>query len=92
MTPRRRLRYRTLVRQTLASWGWTRHLIVERVDGRGGIPWEDLQALKDEALGVEACAVEFYPTECEVVNEINRRHLWEIPDGLMVPPLSRRDS
>lgn len=70
------------------SWGPTRHLAVERRDGRDGIPWDDLQALKDEYLGPEVCAVEFYPAVGDVVNERNRRHLWEVSD-FMVPPLRR---
>lgn len=34
----------------------------------------------------EVCCVEFYPAERDVVNERNRRHLWEMP---MRPPLRR---
>jgi hypothetical protein len=90
MNARRRLCYQTTVTPTIASWGWTRHLTVARIDGKGGIPWDDLQELKDEALGAAACAVEFYPPADEVVNEVNRRHLWEVPDEFMVPPLSKR--
>lgn len=96
MTPRRRALYQTQVTDVTASWGSTRHLVVWRHDGKGGIPWEDLQELKDEALGKDVCAVEFYPRKWEVVNEVNRRHLWEIPDVLpggveLTPPLNRKD-
>lgn len=59
--------------------GWIRKLSVERVDGRDGIGWDELQALKDELLGPDAVAVEVYPPADEVVNERNRRHLWEFP-------------
>ena len=59
--------------------GWARKLSVERIDGLDGIPWDDLQALKDEAFGRDAAAVEVYPPADEVVNERNRRHLWEWP-------------
>jgi hypothetical protein len=53
------------------------------VDGRGGIGWDVLQALKDEYLGADAVAVEVYPAARDVVNEVNRRHLWEVPPGFL---------
>ena len=67
------------------AWGIVRHLVVERVNGKGGIPWDVLQALKDEELGPDACAVEFYPPADKVVNEVNKRHLWEVPADLELP-------
>jgi len=67
----------------------TRHLVVERHDGKGGIPWEVLQAAKDEALGPDALAVEIYPERDDVVNEVNRRHLWEVP-SMMIEGLTLR--
>ena len=74
---------RLQVLHKLAPWGMTRHLVVERHDGGGGIPWETLQAAKDEALGPDVVAVEIFPAECDVVNEVNRRHLWEVPSDLI---------
>jgi len=70
-------RLQTQVVETLHG----RHLVVERYDGKDGITWEQLQQAKNEALGHDAVAVEIYPAEDDVVNEVNRRHLWEIhPD------------
>jgi hypothetical protein len=80
--------YNVQVLETNAPWGPARHMTVERVDGRDGIPWDVLQQLKDEYLGPDACAVEFYPPAGQVVNEINRRHLWEVPADW--PPLTNR--
>ena len=46
------------------------------------IPWVDLQRLKAEA-GFGACdAVEVYPSDCDVVNVANMRHLWIMADVL----------
>lgn len=50
------------------------------IDSKGGwqqdIPWEDLQRLKGE-LGFGALdAVEVYPSDKDVVNVANMRHLW----------------
>ena len=40
------------------------------------------QALKNEALGEDVCAIEVYPMQAHVVNEQNYRHLWEVPEEL----------
>lgn len=56
-----------------------RRLSVKRVDGGDGIPWDDLQMLKDEHLGFGAVAVEVYPAAWHLVDEMNCRHLWEVP-------------
>ena len=67
------------VLETDAFWGPTRHLKVERVDGKDGITWDELQRIKDEYLGPDVAAVEFFPPTDNVVDEINMRHLWEVP-------------
>lgn len=54
------------------------HLIVRRRDGRDGISWDELQAVKNESVGPEACCVEVYPRSDEVVDETNARHLWVV--------------
>lgn len=80
------------VLSTRAPWGSTRHLVVERDDGKDGITWEQLQAAKDEALGPDVVAVEVYPAAGDVVNEVNRRHLWEVPSDLLAGLTLRRGS
>jgi len=44
-----------------------------------GITWDDLQRLKAEAGFADACAVELFPADTEVVNVANIRHLWILP-------------
>jgi hypothetical protein len=86
MNAKRRLRYSAQVLEVRTpSWGCIRHLRVWRNDGRGGIPWDDLQDIKDEMLGAETCAIEFYPPAGLLVNEAHIRHLWEVPDAGMIP-------
>lgn len=66
----------------LAPWGkLTRHVKVKRRDGKDGIPWDDLQNIKNEALGADTIAVEVYPAADRVVDELNMRHLWEVPQN-----------
>ena len=63
--------------------GWVRHLKVKRYDGREGISWDVLQSIKNELLGPDALAIEFYPPAQSVVDETNMRHLWELPAELL---------
>ena len=70
--------------------GFVDHITIERVDGRDGIPWDHLQAIKNEILGEDAWAIEVYPPEAELVNEVNRRHLWRLPFGTPLPNLKHR--
>ena len=58
-----------------ASWGMTEHLKVKRRDGKDGISWDTLQQIKNDVLGGDICAVEIYPPENEVVNEVNMKNL-----------------
>jgi hypothetical protein len=56
------------------------HLVIERYDKQPiTVEWDVIQAIKNEAVGEEFCAVEIYPPEDMVVNEVNRRHLWLVP-------------
>jgi hypothetical protein len=66
----------------------TRCLQVRRADGKSGISWDQLQKLKNEYLGKETCCVEFYPPDDNLVNEVNMRHLWEVPEEML--PMGRR--
>ena len=44
------------------------------------ISWEQLQAVKNKALGIDAVAIEIFPPDSEVVNLRNTRHLWFSPE------------
>ncbi len=74
------MKFQVQVLETQAPWGWSRHLKVQRTDGKDGITWDELQKIKDEYFGPEVAAVEFYPPSHRVVNEVNMRHLYEVPD------------
>ena len=73
-------KFQVQVLEVKAPWGWCRHLKVQRTDGKDGITWDQLQQIKDEHLGPEVAAVEFYPPIANVVDELNMRHLWEVPE------------
>lgn len=63
--------------------GWVRHLKVKRRGGGEGIGWDVLQTIKNELLGPDALAIQFYPPAHDVVDDTNMRHLWEIPADLL---------
>ena len=86
-----RTRYEATVSIThSAQHGPLRHLRVQRRDGRDGITWDTLQRIKDDVLGTDVVAVEIYPAQENLVNEINARHLWEVPTELIDFGLGRR--
>lgn len=61
-------------------WGIIQHLIIRRHDGAEiAASWDVLQQIKNDMVGSEVMAVELYPPESEVVNEVNWRHLWIVP-------------
>ena len=47
-----------------------------------GIPWDELQKIKNEVGYEDFDAVEIYPKERDVVNVSNMRHLWVMPEQL----------
>lgn len=77
--------YTTFCTERWTEWGAVLHLRVLRVDGRDGISWDDLQRIKNEIVGADRLAVEVYPPEAELVNEVNMRHLWVLPEGMALP-------
>ena len=63
------------------------HLRIRRHDGKPvNCDWDTIQAIKNQALGEDSTAIEFYPARSNVVNEANYRHLW-VTD--LVPPLNQ---
>jgi hypothetical protein len=65
-------------------WGVIQHLIIRRHDGAEiAAKWDVLQQIKNDMVGAEAFAVEMYPAESAVVDEVNWRLLWIIPAEAM---------
>ena len=69
--------------------GHVLHIKVQKVSRRGGISWDTLQQIKNEIAGDEAVAIEIYPPESQVVDELNMRHLWVMPPDMPLPTLRR---
>ena len=55
---------------------------IMRGDGRwdDGISWDELQKIKQETGHGDRFAVEVYPSDDDVVNVGNLRHLWILPE------------
>ncbi len=75
------LGYHVLVDDTLG------HLCVAH---DGAITWDHLQSIKTEVWGTEARAIEVYPDERNLVNNINMRHLWRLGVDDFCPDLLGR--
>lgn len=52
------------------------------------VGWDELQAIKNGRLGACTLAVEVFPPIEDLVDEVNYRHLWEIPRGWDQLPLN----
>jgi hypothetical protein len=46
------------------------------VEHDGSITWDELQTIKNDIFGSDACAIEIYPPASSVVNNVPMRHLW----------------
>lgn len=46
------------------------------------ISWDEIQRLKHECGRGDKHAVEIYPSDDDIVNSANMRHLWVLPDRL----------
>lgn len=51
---------------------------------REDITWDDLQRLKSEAGYGDACAVELFPPDDNIVNVANMRHLFIVPEPIFM--------
>ncbi len=54
-------------------------LMIRRHDASTQVPWRDKQRIKNELLGKEVLAIEFYPPESQLFDNANVYHL-------LVPP------
>ena len=53
------------------------HLIIERHDRQEvQATWSEIQVIKNEIAGPDVAMYEVYPSEGNVVNEVNKRHFW----------------
>lgn len=53
----------------------------------GNISWDILQKIKNSVWGVSSRAIEVYPKEEDVVNNVNARHLWLLGSDDFCPDL-----
>lgn len=58
---------------------------------RDGIPWDDLQRLKGECGYGSLDAVEVFPSDADLVNVANMRHLWVMRQPVSFAWRSRKE-
>jgi hypothetical protein len=54
--------------------------------------WDTLQSIKNEMLGEDVLAIEVFPPEDCKIDEVNCRHLWLIPEGILPTGMTGWDS
>lgn len=60
-------------------------LMVQRLDGRAGITWDELYAVKALCGFVDREAVEIYPEASRLVFSANMRHIFVLPPTQRMP-------
>ena len=88
----RNSRYQVLVRKAGPAskgegWPDTIWLSIKRRDKEPVHDWRDLQRIKNDLVGPEHEAVEFYPAESRVQDGANQYHLWVMADAATKIPL-----
>lgn len=56
------------------------HLSIKRIDRQPVHDWRDMQAIKNQLVGVECEGVELYPAESRLVDGANQYHIWTCKD------------
>lgn len=59
-----------------------RHVMVQRVNGKGGITWDELFEVKGLIGYNDHEAVEIFPKRDHLHNVANVRHLWVLPENM----------
>lgn len=58
----------------------------------GAITWDELQAVKNAIWGASTAAIEVYPPQDKVINNVPLRHLWRLgPDDFWPDLLGRSE-
>ncbi len=48
--------------------------------------WQEMQNIKNEIFGKEVTAIEYYPSESQLINDHNIYWMWIYPDGVLPIP------
>lgn len=88
MTHQHDVSYRTVLGHKITLIEPLGHLVVFH-DGK--IAWERLQAIKNRVWGDKVAAIEVYPPQDMVVNQLNARHLWRLGTEEMWPDMLGRE-
>lgn len=76
--------YVVMVRNVETAWGIVQHACIRNAESID-IPWAEKQRIKNEIFGRESQAIEVFPKESQLVDEVNMYHIWVIPDEMKLP-------
>lgn len=72
-------KYVVMARDISTIWGRVTHLFIRNRDN-SDIPWRDKQKIKNMLFGKEKLAIEVFPPEQRLVDEVGAYHLWILHD------------
>lgn len=76
--------YVVMVRDVTTEWGIVQHACMRNVTNTD-ISWAEKQRIKNEIFGKEAQAIEFFPKESVLVDQVNMYHFWVLPEEFEMP-------
>jgi len=79
--------YSVQIYEVATGIGEVLHLIIRPQDGSAlsQPSWGELQRIKNELVGHESCAIQFYPRESHLRDSANLYHLWVLPVDVELP-------
>lgn len=77
--------YSVMSRLIRTEWGPVEHLTIQRMRGKGDIPWAVKQEIKEELFGIRSTAIEVYPAKKNLVDVCDIYHIWVLPKDFRLP-------
>lgn len=76
--------YVVMIRDVKTPFGTVQHACMRNTNNTD-IPWAEKQRIKNELFGKEAQAVEVFPKESLLVDQVNMYHIWVLPETYELP-------
>lgn len=77
-------KYAVMTRDLETEWGKVIHCAIQNDTGTE-ITWKEKQWIKDSLFGKDRIAIEVFPREDRLVDQVNMYHLWVFEKGFELP-------
>jgi hypothetical protein len=78
-------RFSVQIYEHQTRWGEVLQLLIRPNNGKPVRSWTEFQRIKNELVGSDRLAIEVFPPDSELVDEVNCYHLWVLPQGFELP-------